>query len=175
MLQTSRALFSLRLWTHQLQRSYVDLTVTSCSKYPAAAILGQKPSFIKVATVSTTPHQSTQPHEQSSEDHEIERIKKFLEIPTPKRIPILNFSRDFSKVAKNPFKVVNFIKERVEEFGKIYREKLSPGLPEFLFVLDPNDIEKVFRAGGKYPRRFPLTEWVVARKQVGVPGGVFLM
>lgn len=179
MLQTARGFTSLRLWTQRQLQTRSGSYLASSDYLATAAFLKQRwvnPSSFKAATVSTTPRQLTQLQEKNDDGHDksSERIKPYEEIPTPKRIPLLKISRDFAKVAKNPFQVVNFIKERVEEFGTIYREKVSPGLPEFLFVLDPKDIEKVFRADGKYPRRFSITEWIEARKKTGIPVGIFL-
>ena len=99
-------------------------------------------------------------------------VKPYDAIPTPKRIPLLGISTDFMKFS--PTKAPLFIQQRVEQLGKIYREKAAPGLPEFLFVLDPEDVSKVFRADGKHPRRFPLTEWTTVKKENNIPIGLFL-
>lgn len=113
---------------------------------------------------------STDP--QSCSEVEYTQAKPFDAIPTPKRIPVLNISRDFVKFT--PSRAVQFVQERVQQYGKLFREKSAPGLPEFLFVLDPEDVAKVFRADGRYPRRFPLWEWIVVRKQFNIPIGLFL-
>lgn len=74
----------------------------------------------------------------------------------------------------SPSQTVSFTRERVENFGKIFREKLAPGLPEFLFVLDPEDVAEVFRADGKYPRRLPFSDWINVRNELNIPHGLFL-
>ena len=132
-------------------------------------------------TVSSVRHasESAQPRPQedstdprSCSEVEYNQAKPFDAIPTPKRIPVLNVSRGFTKFS--PSRAVQLVQERVQEFGKLFREKSAPGLPEFLFVLDPEDVAKVFRADGRYPRRFPLWEWTVVRKKLNIPIGLFL-
>jgi hypothetical protein len=99
--------------------------------------------------------------------------KPFSAIPSPKRIPLIGMSRDFMKLS--PALIVNTIYERVEKLGKIYREKLSPGLPEWVFVLDPEDVAKVFRADGRSPKRLPLlSDWKNVRKELNMPTALVL-
>ena len=107
-----------------------------------------------------------------SSEAEFATAKPFDAIPTPKRIPLIGMSRDFMKFS--PSQAVRFVQERVENLGKIFREKMVPGLPEFLFVLDPEDVAKVFRADGRHPRRFPISEWTDVRKELNIPTGLFL-
>ena len=97
--------------------------------------------------------------------------KPFSAIPSPKRIPLIGVSRDFMKFSTRIFSVY----QRVEKLGKLYREKLVPGLPEFVFTLDPEDVAKVFRADGRHPRRFPISEWADVRKQLNIPIGFSLL
>jgi hypothetical protein len=74
----------------------------------------------------------------------------------------------------SPTETVRTVRRRVDELGKVYREKLVPGLPEFVFVLDPEDVAKIFRADGRHPRRFPISEWMTVKKELNVPIGLFL-
>ena len=98
--------------------------------------------------------------------------KSYDAIPSPKRIPLLSMSRDFMKFSHS--QMAHFVQGRVDNLGKIFREKLAPGLPEFLFVLDPGDVAKVFRADGKYPRRLPFSDWINVRNELNIPHGLFL-
>ena len=84
----------------------------------------------------------------------------------------MGFSYDFLNFS--PSKIDKLVQERIKQYGMLYREKFAPGLPEFLFVLDPEDVAKVFRADGKHPMRFPITEWTDVRKEVNIPLGLFL-
>ena len=125
-----------------------------------------KPGGINSASQNPTPSA----HSESGSDYST--AKPFEAIPTPERIPLLGFSRDFAKFS--PSKIGQVIQERAKRFGKLYREKMLPGLPEFLFVLDPEDVAKVFRADGRHPMRFPITEWTDVRNEHDIPLGLFL-
>ena len=124
--------------------------------------------------LSCVQHTSQSPQPQPHLRPEEVVVKPYDAIPTPKRIPLLGISTDFMKFS--PTKASLFIQQRVEQLGNIYREVIlsAPGLPEFLFVLDPEDVSKVFRADGKHPRRFPLTEWTTVKKENNIPIGLFL-
>ena len=129
-----------------------------------------------------TPQPQPQPKGHPATDHtpdqasdtpaDFATAKPFSAIPSPKRIPLIGMSRDFMK--QSPTESVRNVRQRVEELGKIYREKLVPGLPEFVFVLDPEDVAKVFRADGRHPQRFPISEWTTVRKELNIPIGLFL-
>ena len=119
---------------------------------------------------NTTDQHHTPPDSGTEVDYA--SAKPFDAIPSPKRIPLIGISRDFTKFS--PSKISFFVRERVEQLGKLYREKMVPGAPEFLFVLDPDDVAKVFRADGRHPRRFPFTDWIDIRKELNVPNGLFL-
>ena len=116
--------------------------------------------------------QNTAEEPKPSSDPSYEDAKPFEAIPAPKRIPLLGFSWDFLNFS--PTKIDKLVKERIQMCGMLYREKFVPGLPEFLFVLDPEDVAKVFRADGKHPMRFPITEWRDVRKELNIPLGLFL-
>ena len=154
---------------------YSGITAHGTTQRPLA--LHQCMSY-SVATPQPQPQQ--QPKDESA-DHtpnpsemaaDFATAKPFSAIPSPKRIPLIGMSRDFMKFT--PSQTVRAVYQRVEELGKLYREKLVPGMPEFVFVLDPEDVAKVFRADGKYPRRFPITEWTDVKKELNLPIGLFL-
>ena len=99
-----------------------------------------------------------------------EPAKPFEAIPTTKRIPLLGISRDIWKILPND---IRFVPQRLKQLGKIFREKSVPGVPEFLYVIDPDDIAKVYRADGKQPRRIPFDDLIKVKKELNVPLAIF--
>ena len=94
----------------------------------------------------------------------------YQDIPSPKTFLSLNW-----EVLKNPSKLIENIEDRVRSLGSVYIEKGIPGMPEFVVLVDPKDIETVYRAGDKgYPKRFPLTIWTDTREELKLPYGIFL-
>ena len=150
-----------------------------CSSFPPTPLHGtaQRPfKALQCILYSTTPQPQSKDHPTdhalSPSDADFATAKPFDAIPSPKRIPLIGMSSDFMKFS--PSQAVQLVHKRVEKLGRIYREKLVPGLPEFLFVLDPEDVAKVFRADGRHPRRFPISEWTDIRKELNLPIGLFL-
>ena len=72
------------------------------------------------------------------------------------------------------YRMYRIMQQRVEKLGKIYKEKPMPLNTEFVVVVDPNDVQTVFRADTKWPKRIPVEFWIEARKQEGIPTGLFL-
>lgn len=67
--------------------------------------------------------------------------------------------------------------KRIIELGPIYREKMMPfsPIPELLVASDPNDVETVFRADGKWPHRDPIPFLrEIREKSMKLPAGIFL-
>ena len=65
--------------------------------------------------------------------------------------------------------------KRFKELGHIYRESIpSPDFPEFVVVCDPEDVEKVIRADGRWPLRDAMPLWSNVREKLNLPKGVFL-
>ena len=162
--------------------SSVSHLYSPCSRIPHHGTVTQRP----LALYQCMPYSAATPQPQSkghpATDHtpdeasdtltDFATAKPFSAIPSPKRIPLIGMSRDFMKFS--PAETVRNVHQRVEELGKIYREKVIPGLPEFVFVLDPEDVAKVFRADGRHPRRFPISEWTTVKKELNIPIGLFL-
>ena len=99
---------------------------------------------------------------------ELLHARPYNEVPRPKNF--LNVNWD---VIKNPLGFADHMEKRVKSYGKIYKEKGLPGLPELLFIVDPKDIEKVYRAGDKeYPQRFQFLEWMQSRDELHIPYGM---
>ena len=163
--------------------AYQSSSRTICPAPPGAGPLGSSlpqhcPLSASHSTVqpqrNLTSDQQNVPKssESSSKEAEYASAKPFDAIPAYEKIPLLGISRDFTKFS--PSKAVQFIEMRVGQLGKIFREKSAPGLPEFVFVVDPEDVAKVFRADGRHPRRFQIKEWTDVRKELDIPLGLFL-
>lgn len=95
----------------------------------------------------------------STNAHVVEDDAKSLEsLPGPLRIPLLGSSWIFLLQGLLPGakplgkRLLDAQAELVEKYGKIYRIQF-PGI-EIVPIADPEDVEKVFRSDGKYPRRF---------------------
>ena len=74
-------------------------------------------------------------------------MKPYDEIPGPKGFPFIGTALDYAKDKRRTYKITL---QRVEQYGKLFKEKMMPGLPELVFVIDPADIEKVRWSGYLY-------------------------
>jgi hypothetical protein len=99
--------------------------------------------------------------------------KPFSDIPRKPPLPIFGRSLDYigSSVRDKPYKTFF---SRYNELGPIFRERAVITVPEMLIVCDPNDIETVFRADGKWGQRLPIDVWEKVRHENNIPWGVFL-
>ena len=62
------------------------------------------------------------------------------------------------------------------EVGHIFRPFRFPGTPEVVCVVDPEDVEAVFRVGDiGYPERYQVEVWYQARKEMNAPIGMFMV
>ena len=96
--------------------------------------------------------------------------RPFSEIPKTKTVLGLNL-----EVMKDPYRVTDYVEKMVHELGHIFIITGTPGLPSVLTVVDPKDIEKVYRLGDQdYPKRFPFDMWKQIREDRKVPYGIFL-
>ena len=67
------------------------------------------------------------------------------------------------------------MQEQAVKLGHLYKIVGTPGIPEMVVTVNPEDVEKVYRLGDTaYPMRFPFEEWKQARKELGQPWGIFL-
>ena len=98
--------------------------------------------------------------------------KPFSEIPGPRKLPLVGSALSFFlEVGKKP--VIQLQKELMEKYGMIYRVKV-PTIPELIMIHDPQDIEVMFRAEGKYPSRVPFQVWKQARDELKMEMAVLL-
>ena len=89
--------------------------------------------------------------EQESNGRDLSQPKAYKDIPGPKGYPLIGTALDYA--GKNMSKLHAVMRSRYDKYGPIYREKLFPGMPEQVVILDPDDLEKVFRADGEWPNR----------------------
>ena len=116
----------------------------------------------------------TQPQiDQSADRHQAEP-KPFSEIPAAKGWPLLGTFMDYRK-PDTLNKTYRVIQQRVKKLGWIYREKPFPTFPEMVIIMDPDDIQTVFRAEEKWPTRTPFEVWVNSAKQSGIPTGIVML
>ena len=62
-----------------------------------------------------------------------------------------------------------------EELGPIYKESVLLSPKTTVHVIEPEDIEKVFRSEGKYPMRLQLDIWLEYRKRRNYFPGLILL
>ena len=122
----------------------------------------------------------TQSHvrvDQSADQHKAEpntTFKPFSEIPAAKGWPLLGTFMDYGKPG-TLYKEYRVMQQRVKKLGWIFREKPLPTYPEMLVVVDPDDVQTVFRADGKWPTRITVDMWVESGRHSSVPPGIFML
>ena len=94
-------------------------------------------------------------------------------IPGPKGLPLLGTSLDYARDG-NQFKMYNVVRQRMEQYGRLYRERVTPTVPEMVFVCDPKDAEIALRADDKWPSRPFPDVWADIRRRLQSPLGMFL-
>ena len=94
-------------------------------------------------------------------------------ISGPRGLPLLGTSLDYAR-GGNQFKMYKVVRQRIEKYGRLYRERVTPTVPEMVFVCDPKDAEIALRADGKWPSRPYPDVWAEVRKRVQSPLGMFL-
>ena len=98
--------------------------------------------------------------------------KPFSEIPGPRRLPLIGSALTFLfEVGKKP--ILQLQKDLMNKYGLIYRAKV-PTFPELVMIHDPQDIEVMFRAEGKYPSRAPFQVMKQARNELKINMTVLL-
>ena len=107
---------------------------------------------------------------ENEQGHRGKGAKPFEDIPGPKA-GFRTFMK-FYKVTEGFTKGYKMVDRLFAEYGPIYKQYLF-GIP-LVHVVDPNDVERVFRADGKYPMRPPMLAWIEHRKRRDHFPGVFL-
>ena len=98
-------------------------------------------------------------------------MKSLDEIPGPKGLPFIGTTLDYYRNGGvSRFHEIDV--QRKETYGPIYREKL--GGIDSVVIFDPEDVERVFRYEGKYPRReSALPIWKKYKEEKQQKEGVF--
>ena len=125
-------------------------------------------SFSFHRSFSTTSSPDLQNKKKTDSDNKPAR--PYEEIPKTKYFLGVNW-----EIMKKPYGLVDYLEKQVRTHGKIFRDKGGPGVPEVVYIVDPKDVELVYRAGDSgYPMRFPMTAWSQARDELKLPYGMFL-
>ena len=164
---------AFKLLKRSLKSGAPLLSVCSNVHSPGAQALGSSRwlSF----TPSSAFHQSSYPKnqqekEQSSATSSTETPRPYSEMPKTKTVLGLNLD-----VLKDSSNLVGNMEKNFRELGRIFKLTGVPGLSTMVCVVDPEDVEKVFRVGDKgYPERYSIWEWKEARKEANAPFGMFL-
>ncbi len=72
---------------------------------------------------------------------------------------------------RDPLRMPFYVEKQVKILGPIFNLVGLPGFPgKMVFVVDPDDAERVFRTGDLgYPKRIEVVEWIQARKELNLP------
>ncbi len=96
--------------------------------------------------------------------------RPFSEIPKTKTVLGLNI-----EAMRDPLGMPLYVEKQFRTLGPIFHLVGLPSLPKMVFVVDPDDTERVFRTGDLgYPKRIGVEEWIQARKELNLPFGMFL-
>ena len=99
--------------------------------------------------------------------------KPYSAIPGPLKLPYIGTVWNFVLPWNWGKPLLSLQMERAKKYGKIYREHV-PFFGDVVFLLDPNDAQKFFRAQGKYPKRVPFDMWKEAREEMQIDVGLLL-
>lgn len=124
----------------------------------------------RLACLSKNEYSTATPPSRSTDQEVLKTVRPYSEIPTPKTF--LSVSWD---LIRDPKRLADNLEKRTKVLGKIFKEKGIPSLPEMVFILDPKDVEKVYRTGDRgYPSRVTISEWIQVHAELKLPIGMFL-
>ena len=158
------------VWTKLFFPSRTRL-IPPASRDAGFAKLTRRP--LSISSHTAWPHSSTPTSKSQAaplKNQEEGAPRPFSEIPKTKTVLGLNL-----EVMKDPFRITDYAEKTVHELGHIFRITGTPGIPSMVFVVDPKEIEKVYRLGDQdYPKRFPFDMWKKVREDLKIPFGIFL-
>ena len=113
-------------------------------------------------------------------------VQPFSAIPGPKPLPLL---RNLLKFRKHFFTLNHYLEECSDKYGEIFKLEapgrssayivltmhylLFEGGNNFVYIANPNALEIILRAEGKYPRRdasiSPYIQWILNKQNFAVP------
>ena len=147
-----------------------------CSSFARrVSLAAQTPTLVRVTPLpSLATSTAMRGLSTASPPSETGESKPYAAIPGPLKLPLLGTIWDLILFPWNWRKPMHKLYlERVKKYGTIYRENL-PVFGDIVLTHDPNDVQKFFRAEGKYPTRIPFTMWIHARKELNMEMGVLL-
>ena len=99
-------------------------------------------------------------------------MRAFEDIPEPNSF---KFMYDLCTKTERFTKGFKVTERLFEELGPVYKERWTLTPLTSVHVIEPEDIEKVFRAEGKYPRRPIIDVWLEYRKRRNYFPGLVLV
>ena len=108
----------------------------------------------------------------STDSRLFEGVRAFEDIPEPNGWKLMY---DLSTKTEHFAKGYKLFERLFEELGPICKESVLLSPKTTVHVIEPEDIENVFRAEGKYPRRLQLDIWLEYRKRRNYFSGLILL
>ena len=151
-------------------------TITSLSRrglFPAAQHFKSLAAFWRSQKTEAASLERNQTFRDSAkiEIEDGSRVLPFEDIPGPKKT--FKSMVEFYRKSEGLHKGYKLTETWFSKYGPIFKENTFGSY--WVHVIDPNDIEKVFRAEGKYPRRLELEVWKEHRKRRNYFPGVILL
>ena len=155
-----------------------------CSPLPSARDASTCAEFTRAVpsslpSPSTAPHSSRTPLQEHATPISLRPQaaaaatalpRPYSEIPKTKTVLGLNFD-----MLMDPHNAVNYMERQTRRLGHIFRLTGTPGVGEMVCVVEPQDVETVYRLGdAHYPERYPFLEWRQARNERNRSKGLFL-
>ena len=124
--------------------------------------------MLSTSSVATSP-QSTTRKQQPQSARPTATPRPFSDIPKTKTTLGLNIH-----LITKPSQLVDYLEKSCRELGFIFKLAGTPGLPESVCVVDPKDVETVYRNGDMhYPQRQEIPDFKRALKELDKPIGLF--
>ena len=152
------------------------MSVTLCRCASRAQLLLLCPCVTRrLPACTTTTTGAGWPGTRSLSTSALAEAKPFSEVPGPRRLPLVgsafSFLLEMSRNINVPIRDVQ--KGLMQKYGMIYRAKV-PTIPEIVFIHEPQDVDMMFRAEGRYPSRAPFQLSKQVRNELKLEMGVLL-
>ena len=99
--------------------------------------------------------------------------KSIKDLPGPKSYPLIGTMMDMQK-GGGVTNLHGYIENLTKQYGKILRMSFGP--VSLVVISDLQDVEKLFRSEGKYPRREPeFGAWIKYHKSKNIQPGIFFL
>lgn len=128
--------------------------------------------MLSTSLVAAYPHSTTSRQQQlhpQNTSSQTAMPKPFSDIPKTKTTLGLNID-----LIRKPSQLVEYLEKSCRELGSIFKLAGTPGLPEMVCIVDPKDVETVYRSGDThYPQRQEFPDFKKALQELGLPIGLF--